>query len=151
MKYTWIKAASAHYPVARLCRLCGVSRTGFMQWKIRPMSRTAAANGALDRQVLQLHVNSGRSYGRPRLLRVLKAQGIQVGHERIRLSLPRQQLHPVYKRPYRVTTDSKHAKPIAAHLLNRQFDGWPPNRAWVSDITYVPTAEGWLYLACVLD
>lgn len=151
MKYTWIKDYSAHYPVARLCRLCGVSRTGFMQWKTRPMSCTATANIALDQRVLQLHVDSGRSYGRPRLLRALKAQGVRVGAERIRRSLQRQQLRPVYTRPYRVTTDSNHAKPVAAHVLNRRFDGWPPNRVWVSDITYVPTAEGWLYLACVLD
>ena len=74
-----------------------------------------------------------------------------MGHERVRKSLRRQQLRPVYKRPYRVTTDSDHAKPIAANELDRRFDGWAVNRAWVADITYVATVEGWLYLAVVMD
>ena len=74
-----------------------------------------------------------------------------MGHERVRRSLKRQALRSVYKRPYRVTTDSNHKKPIAENVLDRRFDGWQPNQAWVGDITYVATAEGWLYLACVID
>jgi putative transposase len=69
----------------------------------------------------------------------------------VRNSLKRQDLRPVYKRPYRVTTDSAHHKPLAPNVLDRRFDGWAVNQAWVADITYVATAEGWLYLACVMD
>jgi len=69
----------------------------------------------------------------------------------VRKSLKRQGLHPVYKRPYRVTTDSDHRKPVAPNVLNRGFDGWQPNQAWVGDVTYIATDEGWLYLACVMD
>jgi putative transposase len=72
------------------------------------------------------------------------------GHERVRNSLKRQSLCPVYKRPYRVTTDSAHHKAIAPNVLDRRFDGWKVNQAWV-DITYIATGEGWLYLACVMD
>ena len=79
------------------------------------------------------------------------SRALQVGHERVRNSLKRQGLRPVYKRPYRVTTDSAHHKPIAPNVLDRRFDGWRINQAWVGDITYVATAEGWLYLACVMD
>jgi transposase InsO family protein len=68
----------------------------------------------------------------------------------VRKSLQWQGLQPVYKRPYRVTTDSKHRKPIAPNVLDRRFDGWYINQAWVADITYVSTAEGWLYLATVI-
>lgn len=71
--------------------------------------------------------------------------------ERVRRSLQRQGLRPVYKRPYRVTTDSTHRLPVALNLLDRRFDGWLPNQAWVSDITFVRTGEGWLYLAAILD
>ena len=91
------------------------------------------------------------AYGRPRIVRGLREQGIQVSHERVRNSLKRQDLRPVYKRPYRVTTDCVHDKPIAPNVLDRRFDGWRVNQAWVADITYIATGEGWLYLAVIMD
>jgi len=109
------------------------------------------ANAALDAQVAAIHASNKCSYGRPRIVRGLREQGVQVSHERVRRSLKRQQLRPVYKRPYRVTTDSAHHKPIAANILGRSFNGWRINQAWVGDITYIATGEGWLYLACVMD
>ncbi len=109
------------------------------------------ANAVLDVQVAAIHAESHRSYGRPRIVRELRDQGVQVSHERVRKSLKRQCLRPVYKRPYRVTTDSDHHKPIAPNVLDRRFDGWQVNQAWVGDITYIATGEGWLYLACVMD
>jgi len=98
-----------------------------------------------------MHAASKRSYGRPRIVRELRELGLCVGHERVRRSLQRQALQPVYKRPYRVTTDSNHRLPVAPNVLERRFDGWDINRAWVSDITYCSTVEGWLYLAVVMD
>jgi transposase InsO family protein len=109
------------------------------------------ANRTLDAQVAASHQASGGSYGRPRILRELRDQGVVISGERIRRSLRRQQLQPVYKRRYRVTTDSSHEKPIAPNVLARRFTGWPPDQAWVGDITYIHTDEGWLYLSCVLD
>ena len=151
MKYAWISEQSDSYAVARLCRVLGVSRSGFLQWRRRPPSPRTLANTALDAQVAALHAESGRSYGRPRMLHALQAQGVKVGHERVRRSLRRQCLQCVYRRPYRVTTNSDHKKPVAPNLLDRRFDGWQPDQAWAADITYLSTAEGWLYLACVLD
>jgi putative transposase len=118
---------------------------------------SASAQRALDREC-----NAGRanrsdsrgnesSYGRPRIVRDLHARGIRVGHERVRNSLKRQDLRPTYKRPYRVTTDSAHKKAIAPNVLSRRFEGWQVNHAWTADITYIATAEGWLYLACIMD
>ena len=86
----------------------------------------------------------------PRCSKCLRKQGHQVGHERVRRSLLRQGLRPLYRRRYRLTTDSNHRKPIADNVLDRRFDGWAPNRAWVGDITYIATDEGWLYLAVVM-
>lgn len=151
MKYAWISEYSDSYPVARLCRLLQVSRSGYLQWQTRPPSDRALGNAVLDAQVATIHAESRQSYGRPRIIRELGQRGVVVGHERVRRSLRRQALRPVYKRPYRVTTDSDHAQPVAANVLDRRFEGWRTNHAWVADITYVATGEGWLYLACVLD
>ena len=151
MKYAWIQEQRDQFSVTRMCRLLGVSRTGYCQWRTRPPSDRSAANAALDARVAAIHAGSKRSYGRPRIVRGLRQQGLRVGHERVRNSLKRQGLRPVYKRPYRVTTDSAHHKPIAPHVLDRRFDSWKVNQAWVADITYIATGEGWLYLACVMD
>jgi putative transposase len=151
VRYAWIEQHRDDYAVSRMCRLLAVSRTGFLQWRRRPPSTRAQANARLDAQVAALHAASKSSYGRPRIVHGLRAQGLQVGHERVRRSLQRQALRPVYKRPYRVTTDSNHRQPVASNALARQFDGWAINRAWVCDITYLGTGEGWLYLAVVMD
>lgn len=151
MKYTWIETHRDDYSVTRMCRLLEVSRTGYLQWRRRPSSDRALASRTLDAQVAALHAASRRSYGRPRIVEGLRHEGIVVGHERVRRSLQRQGLRPVYKRPYRVTTDSNHRKAVAPNLLDRRFDCWQINQAWVSDITYIATAEGWLYLATVMD
>ena len=151
MKYAWIEEHCDLYSVTRMCRQLGVSRTGYCQWRTRPPSERSMANAVLDAQVAAIHAGSKRSYGRPRIVRDLHAQGVQASHERVRNSLKRQGLHPVYKRPYRVTTDSAHHKPIAPNVLDRRLDGWRVNQAWVADITYITTGEGWLYLACIMD
>ena len=151
MKYAWIEEHRDQFRVTRMCRQLGVSRTGYCQWRRRPPSPRSTANAALDARVAAIHAGSKRSYGRPRIVKGLRDQGIQVGHERVRHSLIRQGLRPVYKPPYRVTTDSAHHKPVAPNVLDRRFDGWQLNQAWVSDVTYIATGEGWLYLACVMD
>jgi len=151
VKYAWIERHRDQFHVTRMCRQLEVSRTGYCQWRTRAPSDRAMANAALDAQVAALHAGSKRSYGRPRIVRGLREQGVRVGHERVRNSLRRQDLRAVYKRPYRVTTDSAHRKPIAPNVLDRRFDGWRVNQAWVADITYIATGEGWLYLACIMD
>jgi putative transposase len=151
VKYAWIDGHRDQFSITRMCRQLEASRTGYCQWRGRTPSDRAKANITLDAQVAALHAGSKRSYGRPRIVRELHDQGVQVSHERVRHSLNRQGLRPVYKRPYRVTTDSKHHKPIAPNVLARRFNGWRVNEAWAGDITYVETGEGWLYLACVMD
>ena len=118
VKYVWIGEHSDQYNVTRMCRQLDVSRTGYYQWKGRTPSSRSIANRALDAQVAAIHAGSGRSYGRPRIVKQLHDQGVEVGHERVRNSLKRQGLRPVYKKPYRVTTDSSHNKPIASNVLD---------------------------------
>jgi putative transposase len=151
VKYVWIEEHRDQFHVTRMCRQLEVSRTGYCQWRTRAPSNRSLANAALDAQVAAIHAASHRSYGRPRIVRGLREQGVVVSPERVRNSLKRQDLRPVYKRPYRVTTDSAHHKPIAPNVLDRRFEGWRVNQAWVADITYIATGEGWLYLACVMD
>jgi putative transposase len=151
VRYAWIERHRDDYTVARMCRQLDVSHTGYLQWRKRRPSDRATANAALDAEVAAIHARGRQSYGRPRIVRVLHAQGVTVGHERVRRSLLRQALRPVYRKPYRVTTDSAHTKLLVANVLNRRFAGWQINRAWVADLTYIRTDEGWLYLACILD
>ena len=151
MRYAWIEAHRDLFSVSRMCRQLDVSRTGFCQWRTRAPSDRSLANERLDAQVAAIHRASRRSYGRERIHRQMHELGTPVGRERIRQSLRRQGLRPVYRRPYRVTTDSNHDKPVAPNVLNHRFDGWTVNQAWVADITYVATDEGWLYLAVVMD
>ena len=151
MKYAGIEEHRDRFSITRMCRLLGVSRTGYCQWRGRAPSTRAIANSVLDVQVAAIHAGSRRSYGRNRILRELRKQGHTLGHERICKSLQRQKLRPVYRRAYRVTTDSNHTHAVAPNVLSRRFDGWPINRAWVGDLTYIATGEGWLYLAAIMD
>ncbi len=151
MKYAWIENHRDEYTVSRLCRVLSVSRTGYCQWRVRAPSARALANKDLDAKVQAVHRDSRGSYGRPRITQQLRQQGDRASAERVRRSLKRQGLRPVYRRAWVTTTDSRHHLPVAPNLLDRRFDGWEPNRAWVADITYVPTGEGWLYLAAVMD
>ena len=118
---------------------------------MRGPSARALANQALDAKVGAIDRESRRSYGRPRIMHHLRQQGECVGAERVRQSLKRQGLHPVYRRAHVVTTDSAHRLPVAPNLLDRRFDGWQLDQAWTADITYIATNEGWLYLAVVMD
>lgn len=151
MKYAWIDEHRDQYTVSQLCRVLEVSRSGYCQWRVRRPGKRALANQALDVKVAAIHQASRRSYGRPRIVQCLRQHGETVSAERVRKSLRRQGLRPVYRRPFVVTTDSAHRLPAAPNLLDRRFDGWQPDQAWVADITYVPTGEDWLYLAAVMD
>jgi putative transposase len=151
VKYAWIHANRDVFSAQRTCLMLQVSRTGYQQWLVRAPSARSIERQVLDAQVSALHLASQRTDGRPRLVRALHNQGMMVGHERVRQSMLRQHLRSVHKSRFVHTTDSAHDKPIAANVLNRRFDGWGLNRAWVGDITYVETGEGWLYLAIVLD
>ena len=131
--------------------MLSVSRSGYCQWRVRSPSARALTTLALDAQVAAIHRDSRRSYGRPRIVQQLRQQGQCVSAERVRQSLRRQGLHPVYRRAYVVTTDSAHHLPVAPNLLDRRFGSWEPNQAWVGDITYVSTNEGWLYVAVMMD
>jgi len=145
VKYAWIDERRDQYTVSQLCRVLEVSRGGYCQWPVRPPSARTLANQALDAKVAAIYQGSRRSYGRARIVWSLRQQGESVSAERVRKRLQRQGLRPVYRRPFVVTTGSAHRLPVAPNLLDGRFDDWHSDQAWVADITYVPTGEGWLY------
>lgn len=151
MKYAWIEGQSDHYAVSRMCRVLGVSRTGYLQWLRRPASPRQRRNDELGAQLRVLHAENGRAYGRPRLWKALVERGERVSQERVRRLMAIHGLRCVYKRPYRKTTQSAHDKPVAANLVDRKFGVRQADRVWIADLSYIATTEGWLYLAAVLD
>ena len=136
-------------PVNRVCRVLGVSRSGYYG----AAKAQAAAPKACTTSVhlKAAFAASGCTYGSRRLCTALQAQGLTVGRYRVRQLMRANLLRLVWRRKFIHTTDSKHAMPVSESVLDRQFARELPNQAWVSDITYIRTRSGWLYLAVVLD
>lgn len=134
-----------------MCRVLGVSRSGYYAWARRPTSQRDIANAALAQEVVKVHEASRRTYGSPRVFAELRRQGSRVGRHRVARMMRKQGLVGRMKRRFRRTTDSAHEHPIAENLLARQFQASAPGQAWVADITYLWTDEGWLHLAVVID
>jgi putative transposase len=143
---------SGDHRLKSLCDTLEVSRSGYYAWSGRTPSRRAEANATLRATIRQIHAASLGTYGSPRIKRALDRVGPPVGHNRIARLMREERLQGRNRRRFRVrTTDSNHAEPIAPNLLAQVPAPSQPNQAWVTDITYIETGEGWLYLAGVLD
>jgi putative transposase len=134
-----------------LCRALEVSPSGYYAAQQRAPSPRQCADVALVRRVQVLHAEHRRVYGRPRLQHALRAEGIRIGDRRLRRLMHAGGVRAHGRRRYRVTTDSRHDAPVASNRLARAFAVKQPNRVWAGDITALWTAEGWLYLAVLLD
>ena len=158
MRYSFISDHASEFKVLSMCRVLEVSRPGYYAWRVRkecePDERKRADQD-LTVRIRTVHRKSQKRYGSPRVHRELKGQGISVGEKRVARLMRENEIRAKQARKFRVTTtDSSHAHPIAPNLLDRQFsvtDIVAPNKVWASDITYIPTREGWLYLAVILD
>lgn len=151
MRFRFIEAEKANYPIAALCRNLRVTRSGFYAWRGRPLSRRDLANGAAIVQIRAIYRRHRQNYGSPRILGELRDKGIVVGRHRVARLMRQDGLRAKTARRFRSTTDSRHSHPVAENLLARRFNRDQPNQAWVADITYVWTDEGWLYLSGILD
>ncbi len=151
MKFACILAEKAHFPVVLMCNCLQVSRSGFYAWLRRPPSQRSRENDALLVRIREAHELSCRRYGSPRVHKALRKEGESAGRHRIARLMRLAGLRGTRKRGFVRTTDSRHDQPVMANLLDRCFDVKAPNTAWASDITYIPTGEGWLFLAVVLD
>jgi transposase InsO family protein len=142
-----IKELRLTYPVPLLCELLDVSDSGYYAWKSRRPSRRAQEEARLEVEIKAAHKRTRQSYGPERLQKELKDHGITVGVSRIKRIRKKLGIRCRQKRKFKATTDSRHNMPVAENLLGQDFQVMGPNRVWVSDITYIPTDEGWLYLA----
>jgi transposase InsO family protein len=142
-----MKELRLKYPLPLMRRIMNVSASGYYAWLDRPLSKRAREEGRLEVEIRAAHKRTRQTYGPERLQHELAEHGIQVGIWRIRRIRKKLGLRCKQKRKFKATTDSKHTLPVAGNLLGQQFKVYEPNTVWVSDITYVPTDEGWLYLA----
>ena len=152
MKYAWIERNRKVWPVSLTCEVLGVSPSGYHEHRVRQARpRRNHSNDALLVHIRAVHGESRGEYGWPRVWKELQARGIRVGKERVRKLMQLSGIRARSKRKFKATTDSNHSLPVAPNLLNRDFSPALPNAVYTSDITYVATDEGWLYLAVVLD
>jgi len=154
VKYALIRRNRRLWPIRVQCRMLGVSVAGYHEHIARRL--TVARRRHLSDQALLVHIRAvfaahRGAYGWPRIWRQLRAEGIRVGKLRVQQLMQRHGIRARGKRRFRVTTDSRHGLPIAPNLLNRNFTVAAPNQVWAGDMTYIPTEEGWLFLAVVLD
>lgn len=151
MKFDAIEAEKAKYPVALMCRALEVSRAGYYASRLRPESERSKANRELASKIRDAYEASRGTYGSPRIHVDLVESGHEVGRHRVARLMRREGLTGRRRRRFVVTTQSNHKEPVAPNILARGFEVEHPDRVWVADITYLPTAEGWLYLAVLLD
>jgi transposase InsO family protein len=142
-----MKELRLEYPVPLLRRVLNVSSSGYYAWQDRPLSQRDRDEVRLELEIKAAHKRTRQTYGPERLQHDLAGYGIQVGICRIKRIRKKLGLCCKQKRKFKVTTDSKHKMPVAENLLDQRFQVEEPNKVWLSDITYIPTDEGWLYLA----
>jgi len=152
VKFAFIKEHLDEFPAQAACDALDVSRSGYYAWIVRPPSAAAQRRLELAQKIKAAHAENRHVYGSPRIYRTLASQGVAVCQNTVAKLMKQQGIRAKTKRKFVPrTTDSNHCQPIAGNLLDRQFQADVPDLKWAADITYIPTAEGWLYLAGVID
>ena len=151
MKYQFIDAYRSAFAVGKMCRALKVSQSGYYAWRVRPQSTRVRANETLDHHIKTIYRNSRGTYGSPRITKALHTQHIACSENRVARRMRINHIKAKTKKRFKVTTNSKHHHPVAENLLSQNFEAQRPNQVWTSDITYLWTHEGWLYLAVILD
>jgi transposase InsO family protein len=141
-----MKGMRFRYGIGVMSRILGVSKSGYYKWLNRKPSKRVQEEGRLEVEIKAAHQRTRETCGAERLQQELKEQGVEVGIGRIRRIRKKLGIRCKQRRKFRATTDSRHAFPVAENLLNQEFEAKGPNEIWVSDITYIPTDEGWLYV-----
>lgn len=152
MKFAFIKEHLCGFETGIVCEVLEVSRSGYYAWLKRPQSARLARREQLAVKIAQVHHQSERRYGSPRVFEALQTQGESVCENTVADIMREREIRGKKKRKFvPSTTDSRHDNPVAANVLNREFDAALPDQKWAADITFIPTQEGWLYLAAVID
>lgn len=154
MRFVFIQAHARIWRVTTMCRVLEVSRAGYYAWRARPLCDRVQDDRVLTEKIREIQRQVKQRYGSPRTWKELRALGFSCGENRVARLMRRAGIRAKSARRFRVTTQSEHEQPTAPNVLGRQFslESHPtPDRAWAADITYIPTREGWLYLAVILD
>jgi transposase InsO family protein len=151
VKYAFIHTHRKRYGVGRLCQRLSVSKSGYYAWLKDPLGKRGRENAMLKRRIFTIFSESKRIYGSPRIHAKMRKEGYICSRKRVARLMREMGLRSIIKRKYKATTNSRHNKPVAKNKLNRQFRPLETNQIWAGDITFVPTDEGWLYLAIVMD
>lgn len=151
MKFDFIQSHSQIYPVVTMCRVMGVSRSTFYDWRKRPAKVIDAATLHLYRRMKVLFAASRSSLGSRELMKKLREEGFDIGRERVRKLMKKLKLKVTQRVAYKVTTKRKHSDSVSDDLLNQNFNPVTANEVWAGDVTYLKTGEGWMYLAVVMD
>jgi transposase InsO family protein len=151
VKFAFIAAENAFFPIKMLCKVLRVSRAGFYAWRARPKSTRAVRDDQLRVLVRESHFRSRRTYGSPRIHRDLRKQGIRIGRNRVIKLMRQEQIVARERRRYRVTSVAPNDQPLPPNVLARRFEAEAPNKRWVGDTTELLTPNGKLYLAAIVD
>jgi transposase InsO family protein len=151
MRFAFIDAKKAKFPVSDLCRVLKVRRSGYYAWLEREESTHSKDDRLLGLEVAAVFAEKKKRYGSPRICRELRTRGLRVCRHRVARLMSERRLRARPRRKFVRTTDSTHALPTPPNVLAREFTATEPNRVWAGDVTYLPTREGWLYLAVLLD
>jgi len=139
------------YPVAKMCKVMNINSSSYYYWTKNPESMRKKRDKQLGTKIQEIHKQSMGIYGSPRITKELKMQGEKVSNKRVSRLMKKYDISSKIKRKYRSTTNSKHDYPVAPNVLNREFNATKKAQKWVSDITYLNTQQGWLYLTIILD
>ena len=150
-RFEFIGAKKAEHSVSRMCKVLDVSRSGYYAWEARTPSEHRRKDRELTVRVRALFIEHKQRYGAPRIHRALRQEGVRTSRKRVARLLRQQSLKARPQRRFVVTTQADKKKEAAPNLLDRQFEQDEPNKVWAGDITYIPTREGWLFLAVLLD
>jgi putative transposase len=152
VRFAFIAENAQEFLVDVMCNVLQVSRSGYYAWRRRPASAQARRRSRLLGQIQAAHAESRETYGSPRVHAELQAQGVACSKNTVAKLMRKNSIRSKRRRRFVVrTTDSRHEHPVFENRLNQQFEQASPNQAWAADITYIPTGEGWLYLAAVID
>lgn len=151
MSFRFMDAQRDRWEIRKMAKVLNVSTSGYYAWKRRKPSRRTVGDALLIAEIRKIQKRHRRRYGSPRIHRELATMGIKVSRKRVARLIRCNDLSCLPRKRFQVTTDSRHQEPVAENILNRQFDVAIPNTVWVSDITYLPTRDGWLYLCVIID
>ncbi len=151
MRYRCIDRRRHQYPVTMMGRLLEVSRSGYYAWRVRRESQRAKTDRALMRVIRRVHTESKEVYGSPKIVAELKDEGYRCGRRKVARLMRLAGLRGCPKRRFKVTTQPNPSHPVAGNLIGQDFTAEAPNQRWASDITYISTHQGWIYLAVVMD